>query len=61
MLASGEITSFLGWCAVINISFLLIATSIITLLRDTITGIHARLFGLRVEDGSRAYFQRLAQ
>ena len=61
MPASGEITSFLGWCAVINISFLLIATSMIMLLRDTITGIHARLFGLSVEDVSRAYFQRLAQ
>ena len=56
-----EITSFLGWCAEINISFLLIATSMIMLLRDTITGIHARLFGLSVEDVSRAYFQRLAQ
>jgi len=55
------LTEFLGWASVINIIILLLSTVGVLVMRQFITGIHARLFGLDEKDLGRAYFQYLAQ
>ncbi len=52
---------FFGWCAVINIGFLLLATIMITLFRRPAMKLHQRLFGLSEAEVSREYFRYLAQ
>lgn len=55
------ITEILGWVVIINIGILLFSTIMVVVMRETITGIHAQLFGLEQQDLGRAYFQYLAQ
>ena len=55
------LTEFLGWCSVINVGFLVVASVFLTLTRGAVSKIHAGMFGLRQEDLARAYFQYLAQ
>jgi hypothetical protein len=55
------ITAFFGWCAVINIGLLTLASIMLAVMRGPISQLHARMFGLSEEDLSRAYFQYLAQ
>ena len=54
------LTQLLAWSALINIGVLLFATVMIVLLRDTVTKIHARMFGLDEKDIAREYFRYLA-
>ena len=56
-----SLTRFLGWCTVINLGFLVFGSLAVTLVRDTISSIHGKMFGLSEADLSRAYFQYLAQ
>jgi hypothetical protein len=56
-----QLTTFLGWAAIINIGLLLLSTVALLALRRPITQIHAHLFGLDEKDLGRAYFQYLAQ
>ena len=53
--------TFLGWCTVFNGAFLLLSAAFVATAGPTIMGIHSKLFGVRVEDLPRAYFQFLAQ
>tara|TARA_R110001583_G_scaffold171120_3_gene324623 strand:- start:2292 stop:2534 length:243 start_codon:yes stop_codon:yes gene_type:complete len=55
------LTEFLGWASVINIAILLLSTIGLIAMRNAITGIHSKLFGLDEKDLGRAYFQYLAQ
>ena len=55
------VTGFLGWCSVINIGVLVVASLAVTLGRDAIASVHQNMFGLSDTDLSRAYFQYLAQ
>ncbi|MGA1109539.1 MAG: DUF6868 family protein [Pseudomonadales bacterium] len=55
------LTIFLGWTALINIAVLLFSTVMVLAIRERISKIHARLFGLDQADVGRAYFQYLAQ
>ena len=55
------LTAFLGWCSVINIGLLTLASIFLVLIHGPISKIHAKMFGLSEEDISRAYFQYLAQ
>ena len=55
------LTQFFGWCAVINIGYLLLATFFLAFMRDFAVNLHARMFALSEEDVLRAYFQYLAQ
>ena len=61
MISIDTLREFLGWCTVINIVILLIATIFIAFARDTITKIHSKLFKLSDVDLSHAYFQFLGQ
>ena len=52
---------FFGWCAVINIGLLILATIKLFLFRGPISSIHAKMFNMEKSDLSRAYVQFLAQ
>ncbi len=54
------VTQFLGWCTVINVGLLLLASIFLTVLRDWAAGVHAGMFGVSREDMLRAYVQYLA-
>ena len=55
------IREFFGWCSVINIGLLILATIKLVLFRDPISSIHAKMFNMDKSDLSRAYLQFLAQ
>jgi len=61
MISIDTVREFFGWCTVINIGILLIATIFIACARGTITTIHSKLFKLNDTDLSHAYFQFLGQ
>jgi hypothetical protein len=54
------LTGFFGWCSVINIVMLCMATLMLTLMRDFVSGIHSKMTGLGQTELSVAYFQYLA-
>jgi hypothetical protein len=51
----------LGWCAVLNMAFLLFAGLYVMVFAEPVKRLHARMYGLSDADLSRAYFQYLAQ
>lgn len=53
------LTTFLGWCTVINIGVLVFTTIILTIMRGPVSGIHSKLFGLDPSALPAAYFQYL--
>ena len=55
------LTQFFGWCAVINIGFLLLATFFLAYMRNFALKVHTKMFALSEDDVLRAYFQYLAQ
>jgi hypothetical protein len=55
------LTKFFGWCTVVNMGILILASISLVSVRGSISKIHARMFGLSEADLSRAYFQYLAQ
>ncbi len=54
-----ELTTLLAWCSAINITLLVLATLILTALRQPIMALHGKLFGLNEQELQRAYFQYL--
>ena len=54
------LTTFLGWCSVINVIVLLVASLMLMLMRNSVAGIHGRMFGVSTEDISLAYVHYLA-
>ena len=61
MFTMSTLTEFLGWSSIINICILIFATLVVMLMRDSITKLHGKMFGLDTTDVSRAYFQYIAQ
>ena len=61
MISIDTVREFFGWCTVINISILLIATIFIVFARTTVSNIHSKLFKLGDADLSHSYFQFLGQ
>ena len=55
-----ELTTFLGWCSVINIAVLLVATIMLVGLRTQIAGLHSRLLGLTEAELAASYTQYLS-
>lgn len=53
------VTSFLGWCSVINIGVLILSSALLITFKQTISNIHSKLFGLDKEILPLAYFQYL--
>ena len=59
MITIDSFTTFLGWCAVINIGVLLISTALIYFLQGPVIRIHSKMFGLSPADLPMAYFEYL--
>jgi hypothetical protein len=55
-----DLTGFLGWCTVINLVFLGVATFALTAMRGTILSIHRKMFGIAEEDLLLLYMKYLA-
>ena len=55
-----SLTSFFGWCSVINIIVLLVASLALMTMRDTIAGIHSKLLGVSKDEMARAYVQYMS-
>lgn len=56
-----QLTTFFGWCAVLNIGLLLFATLALTLMRGFVLSIHSKLMGIDVSELPGHYVQYLAQ
>ena len=54
-----SLTSFLGWCSVINIAILVFSTLMMIVMRDFSVKIHSRLFHVDVEALPSLYLQYL--
>lgn len=50
---------FLAWCSIINIGMLLVSTLMLTLMRDWVSKIHARMTGVSEEVLPGIYLQFL--
>ncbi len=53
------LTTFFGWCTVINVVALAVTSIMFMLMRDFIAGVHGRMFGVNKEDLPMAYVQIL--
>lgn len=54
------LTTFFGWCTVLNIGFLAVGSIKIMAMRDSMARIHSRMFKVSEDDLPRIYFQWLA-
>lgn len=54
------ITTFLGWCTILNFAFLLLAAMLMTFARDAIAGIHSKMAGIDRQQVNAGYFSFLA-
>lgn len=54
------ITSFLGWCSLINIGFLIFTTLIIKVAVDPIARIHSNMFSVPESELPMLYLQYLS-
>ena len=53
------LTTFLGWCSIINIGLLLISTIMMIVVRDFAIKLHSNLFGVNPEELPLIYLQYL--
>ena len=54
------LTTFFGWCSVINICLLTFSAVFVVTLRKTAVSIHSKMFNLEEDDLKKAYFNYLA-
>ena len=60
MITLSQLTELLGWASIINIAFLTLTTLSIILMREKISSIHSKMFGINKEDVSKIYVNYLA-
>lgn len=60
MITIDALTTFLGWCSVINIVLLMITSVLLIALKDPIANIHSKMFALDKKLVLQAYFHYLA-
>ena len=53
------VTTFLGWCTVINIGFLMFSTLFVAFLNEWIINLHSKMFGLEKAELPMMYFKYL--
>lgn len=58
-MAIETLTTFLGWCLIINVGLLLFSALMIMFASKKISNIHSRMFGLEAADLRLSYFQYL--
>lgn len=56
-----QIAQLLGWCAVINIGFLLFKSIVLLALRGSVSKIHSAMTGVSEKEILGFYFQYLSQ
>lgn len=61
MLTVAEVTSFLGWCSVLNVALLAYSAVMLTLFNAMVKRLHQKLFGLSDESLDMIYFKFLGQ
>jgi hypothetical protein len=54
-----SLTTFFGWCSVINIGVLLFSTLALLAMQGPISAIHSKMFGVKPENMPTTYFQYL--
>ncbi len=54
------LTTFFGWCSVINFALLAITALLLMVAKDLISNIHSKLMGVEKEGLADAYFGYLA-
>ena len=54
-----SLTTFFGWCSVINTGVLLISTFVLLAMKGPISAIHGKMFGVNPENMPTTYFQYL--
>ena len=59
MISIDTLTAFLGWCVILNLGMLSLTTFLVTVLKEPLTKIHMRLFGIDREKLKLSYFQYL--
>lgn len=60
MMNIAQLTTFFGWCSVINFAVLLFASIAVVLLKDWVMAIHSRWFDLPKETLGAIYMKYLA-
>lgn len=55
-----EITEFFAWCSLINISILCFTTLFITLFKNFVVNVHAKMFSIDSSQLPKLYFKYLA-
>ncbi len=54
-----ELTSFLGWCSVINMGVLVFSTIMLALMKDVAINMHSKIFSLNPQILPPIYFRYL--
>ncbi len=55
------LTTFLGWCTVLNLGFLTFGSILMMTMSDSMARLHSKMFGVSEADLPRIYFQWLAR
>ncbi|PHS72973.1 MAG: hypothetical protein COB22_03575 [Cycloclasticus sp.] len=55
------LTTFLGWCTVISLIFLMVTSLILVLFREPIKSIHNKLLGVEKDHLNALYFSYLSR
>ena len=61
MITISALREFMGWSSVINICLLTTTTLAVILMRESITKLHEKMFGIDARELPRIYFQYVAQ
>lgn len=59
MVDISSLTTFFGWCSIINLGILLFSTIILSAFKKPISKIHSKVFGINQDDIPLIYFQYL--
>ena len=59
MVNISNLTTFFGWCSIINLGILLFSTIILSAFKKPISKIHSKVFGINQADIPLIYFQYL--
>ena len=54
------LTVFLGWCTAINFTFLIVSTIMLALMKDFVSGVHSKMFGVDKSILPAAYIHYLS-
>jgi hypothetical protein len=60
MITISQLTTLLGWAALINITYLLLATLILVFMAEKITALHSKMFNISEPELAAKYFSFLS-